>query len=89
MYLHDGFVCVQVFAEKMGLETGWNCHISLTPNGDSPCDGAPASPSHGSLHDLNQGTRPVFLHMGVITHFMTYYWSSAYHGFGFAISKGS
>lgn len=47
---------VQVFAEKMGLETGWNCHISLTPNGDSPCDGAPASPSQGFLHeDLNQG----------------------------------
>ena len=48
---------MQVFAEKMGLETGWNCHISLTPNGDSPCDGSPSSPSHGSLHeDLNQGT---------------------------------
>lgn len=46
-----------MFAEKMGLETGWNCHISLTPNGDGPCDGAPSSPSHGSLHeDLNQGT---------------------------------
>nr|XP_046232688.1 transmembrane protein 94 isoform X3 [Scatophagus argus] len=45
----------KVFAEKMGLETGWNCHISLTPNGDSPCDGAPSSPSQGSLHeDLNQ-----------------------------------
>uniref|UniRef100_A0A3Q4IG62 Transmembrane protein 94 n=1 Tax=Neolamprologus brichardi TaxID=32507 RepID=A0A3Q4IG62_NEOBR len=45
----------KVFAEKMGLETGWNCHISLTPNGDGPCDGAPSSPSHGSLHeDLNQ-----------------------------------
>lgn len=53
-------VSVQVFAEKMGLETGWNCHISLTPNGDSPCDGAPSSPSQGSLHeDLNQGTRRV------------------------------
>ncbi|XP_076007967.1 transmembrane protein 94 isoform X2 [Genypterus blacodes] len=48
----------KVFAEKMGLETGWNCHISLTPNGDSPCDGAPASPSQGSLHyDLNQDSR--------------------------------
>ncbi|XP_040885314.1 transmembrane protein 94-like [Toxotes jaculatrix] len=47
----------QVFAEKMGLETGWNCHISLTPNGDRPCDGAPSSPSHGSLHeDLNQAS---------------------------------
>ncbi|XP_053721019.1 transmembrane protein 94 isoform X1 [Synchiropus splendidus] len=41
----------KVFAEKMGLETGWNCHISLTPNGDSPCDGAPASPSQISFHD--------------------------------------
>lgn len=52
------FVSLQVFAEKMGLETGWNCHISLTPNGDSPCDGAPSSPSQGSLHeDLNQGTK--------------------------------
>lgn len=40
----------------MGLETGWNCHISLTPNGDSPCDGAPSSPGHGSLHEeLNHG----------------------------------
>ncbi|XP_076855776.1 transmembrane protein 94 isoform X2 [Brachyhypopomus gauderio] len=40
----------KVFAEKMGLETGWNCHISLTPNG--PGDGAPSSPSQtGSLHD--------------------------------------
>ncbi|XP_072311637.1 transmembrane protein 94 isoform X2 [Eucyclogobius newberryi] len=48
----------KVFAEKMGLETGWNCHISLTPNGDSPCDGAPSSPSHGSFHeDLNQDSR--------------------------------
>ncbi|KAJ8283888.1 hypothetical protein COCON_G00027380 [Conger conger] len=49
----------KVFAEKMGLETGWNCHISLTPNGDSHCDGAPSSPSHaGSLHDdLHQDSR--------------------------------
>ncbi|KAM3591994.1 uncharacterized protein V6R79_011033 [Siganus canaliculatus] len=48
----------KVFAEKMGLETGWNCHISLTPNGDSPCDGAPSSPNHGSFHeDLNQDSR--------------------------------
>ncbi|XP_030256107.1 transmembrane protein 94 isoform X5 [Sparus aurata] len=48
----------KVFAEKMGLETGWNCHISLTPNGDSPCDGAPSSPTQGSLHeDLNQDSR--------------------------------
>lgn len=40
----------------MGLETGWNCHISLTPNGDSLCDGAPSSPFQGSLHEeLNQG----------------------------------
>ncbi|KAB0400688.1 hypothetical protein E2I00_008313, partial [Balaenoptera physalus] len=47
-----------VFAEKMGLETGWNCHISLTPNGDMPgSEIPPSSPSHaGSLHDdLNQG----------------------------------
>ncbi|KAM9425394.1 transmembrane protein 94 [Pholidichthys leucotaenia] len=48
----------KVFAEKMGLETGWNCHISLTPNGDSPGDVAPSSPSHCSLHeDLNQDSR--------------------------------
>lgn len=53
------FGVLQVFAEKMGLETGWNCHISLTPNGDSPCDGASSSPSHASLHeDLNQGRKP-------------------------------
>lgn len=61
------FVSVQVFAEKMGLETGWNCHISLTPNGDSPCDGAPSSPGHGSMHeDLNQGTKTL-----LVTHFLT------------------
>lgn len=52
-------ICLsQVFAEKMGLETGWNCHISLTPNGDMPgSEIPPSSPSHaGSLHDdLNQG----------------------------------
>ncbi|XP_068160999.1 endoplasmic reticulum magnesium-transporting P-type ATPase isoform X3 [Antennarius striatus] len=48
----------KVFAEKMGLETGWNCHISLTPNGDSPCDGGPSSPGQGSLHeDVNQDSR--------------------------------
>ncbi|XP_019731271.1 transmembrane protein 94 isoform X2 [Hippocampus comes] len=48
----------KVFAEKMGLETGWNCHISLTSNGDGPCEGAPSSPCHGSLHeDLNQDSR--------------------------------
>lgn len=42
----------------MGLETGWNCHISLTPNGDVPgSEIPPSSPSHaGSLHDdLHQG----------------------------------
>ncbi|XP_059893653.1 transmembrane protein 94 isoform X3 [Gadus macrocephalus] len=38
----------KVFAEKMGLETGWNCHISLTPNGEG---GAHSSPGQGSLHD--------------------------------------
>ncbi|KAH0629482.1 hypothetical protein JD844_011572 [Phrynosoma platyrhinos] len=50
----------QVFAEKMGLETGWNCHISLTPNGDVPgSDIPPSSPSQaGSLRDdLNQVSR--------------------------------
>ncbi|XP_053938904.1 transmembrane protein 94 isoform X2 [Cuculus canorus] len=50
----------KVFAEKMGLETGWNCHISLTPNGDVPgSDIPPSSPSHaGSLHDdLHQVSR--------------------------------
>lgn len=41
----------------MGLETGWNCHISLTPNGDGLGDGAPSSPSQAdSVHeDLLQG----------------------------------
>uniref|UniRef100_A0A1A7WVD5 KIAA0195 n=1 Tax=Iconisemion striatum TaxID=60296 RepID=A0A1A7WVD5_9TELE len=48
----------KVFAEKMGLETGWNCHISLTPNGDGPCEGVPSSPSHASLHeDIHQDSR--------------------------------
>ncbi|XP_078230773.1 transmembrane protein 94 isoform X28 [Callithrix jacchus] len=50
----------KVFAEKMGLETGWNCHISLTPTGDMPgSEIPPSSPSHaGSLHDdLNQVSR--------------------------------
>ena len=54
---------VQVFAEKMGLETGWNCHISLTPNGDSPCEGAVhSSPSQASLHhDMHHGNHsPTF-----------------------------
>ena len=23
------FINIQVFSEKMGLEAGWNCHISL------------------------------------------------------------
>ncbi|CAJ0950415.1 unnamed protein product [Ranitomeya imitator] len=48
----------KVFAEKMGLETGWNCHISLTPNGDGPgSEVPPSSPSHaGSLRDdFHQG----------------------------------
>ncbi|KAL7989456.1 hypothetical protein Chor_012122 [Crotalus horridus] len=50
----------KVFAEKMGLETGWNCHISLTSNGDVPGSEIPhSSPSHaGSLHDdLPQASR--------------------------------
>ncbi|KAM4662944.1 transmembrane protein 94 isoform 2-T3 [Discoglossus pictus] len=50
----------KVFAEKMGLETGWNCHISLTPNGDGPgSEVPPSSPSHaGSLRDdLQQASR--------------------------------
>ncbi|XP_053309701.1 transmembrane protein 94 isoform X2 [Spea bombifrons] len=50
----------KVFAEKMGLETGWNCHISLTPNGEGPgSEVPPSSPSHaGSLRDdLNQTSR--------------------------------
>ncbi|XP_053564982.1 transmembrane protein 94 isoform X2 [Bombina bombina] len=48
----------KVFAEKMGLETGWNCHISLTPNGDGPgSEIPPSSPSHaGSLRDDLQQT---------------------------------
>uniref|UniRef100_A0A8C4SUU1 Transmembrane protein 94 n=1 Tax=Erpetoichthys calabaricus TaxID=27687 RepID=A0A8C4SUU1_ERPCA len=50
----------KVFAEKMGLETGWNCHISLTPNGDGHgSEIPPSSPSHaGSLHeDIHQDSR--------------------------------
>ncbi|KAM8947320.1 transmembrane protein 94 [Pelodytes ibericus] len=50
----------KVFAEKMGLETGWNCHISLTPNGEGPgSEIPPSSPSHaGSLRDdLQQASR--------------------------------
>lgn len=57
-HLFIAICLLQVFAEKMGLETGWNCHISLTPNGDMPgSEIPPSSPSHaGSLHDdLNQG----------------------------------
>lgn len=57
-HLFTALCFLQVFAEKMGLETGWNCHISLTPNGDMPgSEMPPSSPSHaGSLHDdLNQG----------------------------------
>ncbi|KAG8446140.1 hypothetical protein GDO86_013849 [Hymenochirus boettgeri] len=50
----------KVFAEKMGLETGWNCHISLTPNAEGPgSEVPPSSPSHaGSLRDdLHQTSR--------------------------------
>ncbi|CAB1311836.1 unnamed protein product [Coregonus sp. 'balchen'] len=47
----------KVFAEKMGLETGWNCHISLTPNRDSPCDGVPNSPGQYSVQDDHQDSR--------------------------------
>ncbi|XP_018417051.1 PREDICTED: transmembrane protein 94 isoform X1 [Nanorana parkeri] len=50
----------KVFAEKMGLETGWNCHISLTPNGHGTGSMVPpSSPSNaGSLRDdLHQGSR--------------------------------
>ncbi|XP_072882691.1 transmembrane protein 94-like [Hemitrygon akajei] len=49
----------KVFAEKMGLETGWNCHISLLPYGG--CSGSEipqSSPSHaGSLHDNLQDSK--------------------------------
>ncbi|XP_048466673.1 transmembrane protein 94 isoform X1 [Rhincodon typus] len=43
----------KVFAEKMGLETGWNCHISLLPYSGGPGSEIPqSSPSHtGSLRD--------------------------------------
>ncbi|XP_061764603.1 transmembrane protein 94 isoform X1 [Nerophis ophidion] len=48
----------KVFAEKMGLETGWNCHISLTSSGDGSCEGVLSSPGHGCFHeDLNQDSR--------------------------------
>ncbi|XP_043940880.1 transmembrane protein 94 isoform X2 [Protopterus annectens] len=50
----------KVFAEKMGLETGWNCHISLTPNDEGHgSEILPSSPSHaGSLKDdLHQESR--------------------------------
>ncbi|XP_068119528.1 endoplasmic reticulum magnesium-transporting P-type ATPase isoform X2 [Hyperolius riggenbachi] len=50
----------KVFAEKMGLETGWNCHICLTPNGDGPgSEVPPSSPSHaGSFRDdIQHGSR--------------------------------
>uniref|UniRef100_UPI00398F64F0 transmembrane protein 94 isoform X5 n=1 Tax=Pristiophorus japonicus TaxID=55135 RepID=UPI00398F64F0 len=50
----------KVFAEKMGLETGWNCHISLLPYSGGPGSEIPqSSPSHtGSLHDdLHQDSK--------------------------------
>ncbi|XP_069785124.1 transmembrane protein 94 isoform X3 [Narcine bancroftii] len=49
----------QVFAEKMGLETGWNCHISLLPYGGGSASEIPqSSPSHtGSLHDDLQDSK--------------------------------
>lgn len=33
---YDVSLCllIKVFAEKMGLEAGWNCHISLGPGSD-------------------------------------------------------
>uniref|UniRef100_A0A4W3GK90 Transmembrane protein 94 n=1 Tax=Callorhinchus milii TaxID=7868 RepID=A0A4W3GK90_CALMI len=50
----------KVFAEKMGLETGWNCHISLLPYIGGPGSEIPqSSPSHtGSLRDdLHQDSK--------------------------------
>ena len=38
-------MCSQVFSEKMGLEAGWNCHISLLS--DSPETKAQGQPTTG------------------------------------------
>lgn len=69
-FLSPSLCLPQVFAEKMGLETGWNCHISLTPNGDLPgSEIPPSSPSHaGSLHDdVNQGEGRGWVYVCAVT----------------------
>ncbi|XP_052867770.1 transmembrane protein 94 [Anopheles cruzii] len=37
----------RVFSEKMGLESGWNCHISLLSDGDTRAS-SPVKPGYGS-----------------------------------------
>uniref|UniRef100_UPI00358ED6AC endoplasmic reticulum magnesium-transporting P-type ATPase isoform X1 n=1 Tax=Myxine glutinosa TaxID=7769 RepID=UPI00358ED6AC len=42
----------KVFSEKMGLETGWNCHISLQSSGyEAGMDGPHGTSQAGSLHE--------------------------------------
>ncbi|CAN0009770.1 unnamed protein product [Lampetra planeri] len=60
----------KVFAEKMGLESGWNCHISLQSSGyDLGTDAPPHSPSQASsLHDHAQQEREVQMLLEEETH---------------------
>ncbi|KAK8731137.1 hypothetical protein OTU49_007816, partial [Cherax quadricarinatus] len=55
----------RVFSEKMGLESGWNCHISLlsararTESGNSSCTGAAASIKTSGLTLYRQSTEDI------------------------------
>ncbi|XP_040173075.1 transmembrane protein 94 isoform X1 [Anopheles arabiensis] len=44
----------RVFSEKMGLESGWNCHISLLSDGDSRS----SSPARGECGESGTGVEP-------------------------------
>ena len=48
----------KVFAERMGLETGWNCHISLSDYGGLPEGTSSATSSErigGSIGEFTAG----------------------------------
>jgi hypothetical protein len=45
----------RVFSEKMGLEAGWNCHISLLSEADMEAETSRGGASHSTL-SANSGT---------------------------------
>ena len=50
---------LQVFAERLGLETGWNCHISLANYEPLPCRGSinESSVLHSETDGLIAGSK--------------------------------